>query len=198
MEPRRQQIARTHFDTLAALFNPGTFRRIEMLGIGPGWRCWEVGAGGATVPRWLAQRSSPGGRVLATDRDVSAMHDASLDDPILSDPVLSDAARRDAVSSENCGFEVLRHELGADPPPEGGFDLVHARLVLMHVHDRRAPLATMITALRPGGWLLVERLVGEGLATEAEIEQHLADIEADLADLASFPLVSAWGRKPGT
>jgi hypothetical protein len=51
MDPRRQQIARTHFATLAALFNPGTFRLIEMLGIGPGWRCWEVGAGGATVPR---------------------------------------------------------------------------------------------------------------------------------------------------
>jgi SAM-dependent methyltransferase len=36
------------------------------------------------------------------------------------------------------------------------FDLVHARLVLVHVPDRAAALATMVAALRPGGWLLVE------------------------------------------
>jgi SAM-dependent methyltransferase len=279
MDPRRQQIARTHFATLAALFNPGTFRRIEMLGIGPGWRCWEVGAGGATVPRWLAQRSSPGGRVLATDRDVAALEDAALEAAVLEAAVLEDAGLRDAAGSGDGGFEIRRHELGADPAPREGFDLVHARLVLMHVPDRDGALATMITALRPGGWLLVEdadpllqplaspdehgpaaeranklrvatwelmsrradlafgrtlprllgsagladvgadayislagpaqaqfqrtiierqrgRLVGAGLATDAEIEQHLADIEAGQVDLASFPVVSAWGRKP--
>jgi trans-aconitate methyltransferase len=36
------------------------------------------------------------------------------------------------------------------------FDLVHARLVLVHVPDRARALATMVAALRPGGWLLVE------------------------------------------
>ena len=38
----------------------------------------------------------------------------------------------------------------------GTFDLVHARLVLVHVPDRAPALATMAAALRPGGWLLVE------------------------------------------
>ena len=44
----------------------------------------------------------------------------------------------------------------ADPPPPGGFDLVHARLVLVHVTDRAEALRRMVGALRPGGWLLLE------------------------------------------
>ena len=43
-----------------------------------------------------------------------------------------------------------------DAPTQGTFDLVHARLVLVHVPDRARALATMVAALRPGGWLLVE------------------------------------------
>jgi SAM-dependent methyltransferase len=261
-DQRRQQIARTHFATLATLFNPGTFRRIEMLGIGPGWCCWEVGAGSASVPRWLARRSSPGGYVLATDRDTTSLREDLSESGPAGD-----------------GFEMRQHDLGDDPPPPGEFDLVHARLVLMHVPDRDNALAMLISALRPGGWLLLEdadpllqplacpdqsgpaqerankiraatwdllsqrtdlafgrtlprrlrdagltgvgadasvslagpaqdqfqrtmierqrqRLVGAGLATDTEITQHLADIGSGQLDLASFPLVSAWGRKP--
>src|SRR5205823_2770569 len=43
-----------------------------------------------------------------------------------------------------------------EPPEGGGFDLVHARLVLVHVTDRERALRTMADSLRPGGWLLVE------------------------------------------
>ena len=51
---------------------------------------------------------------------------------------------------------VRRHDVGSDEPPPGPFDLVHARLVLVHVPQRDAALAAMVGALRPGGWLLVE------------------------------------------
>ena len=37
------------FDSLAALFNPVTFRHLETLGISQGWHCWEVGVGGPSV-----------------------------------------------------------------------------------------------------------------------------------------------------
>jgi len=43
-----------------------------------------------------------------------------------------------------------------DPPPAEQFDLVHARLVLVHLTDRAAAMRTMIDALRPGGWLVIE------------------------------------------
>ena len=43
-----------------------------------------------------------------------------------------------------------------DPPPAGPFDLVHARLVLVHVPERAKAMEAMVGALRPGGWLFVE------------------------------------------
>ena len=118
---------------LAALFDPSTFGHLDRLGVGPGWRCWEVGAGGASVPRWLAERVGPRGRVVATDID----------------PSWAEAAEAD-------GVEVHRQDVAREVPPGGPFDLIHARLVLVHVPERDAALTAMVGALRPGGWLLVE------------------------------------------
>ncbi len=129
----RQREAGTRFDEIGALFDPGTFRHLDRIGIGAGWRCWEVGTGGASVPRELARRVAPGGRVLATDLDLSW-----------------------AASAAEDGVELRRHDVGTDAPPDGSFDLVHARLVLVHVVRRESALRSMIEALRPGGWLLVE------------------------------------------
>lgn len=128
----RHAQAGARLDALATLFDASTFRHLEALGVAAGWRCWEVGAGGPSVAGWLAARVDPGGRVLATDIDVSRLA-----------PV-------------NGNYDVLRHDVGADEPPSGGFDLVHARLVLVHLRRRVEALATMVTVLRPGGWLLLE------------------------------------------
>jgi hypothetical protein len=43
--------------------------------LGPGWRVWEVGAGGPTLLSWLAEQVGPDGQVLATDIDTAWMHD---------------------------------------------------------------------------------------------------------------------------
>src|SRR6202012_624857 len=70
---------------------------------------------------------------------------------------MSLSRRRGAGGLGRLIMELRRHDGAADPPPEPGtFDLVHARLVLVHVPDRARALATMAAALRPGGWLLVE------------------------------------------
>ncbi|HEX7745805.1 MAG TPA: methyltransferase domain-containing protein [Micromonosporaceae bacterium] len=253
----QQAEAGTRFDALATLFNPSTFRHLDALGVAEGWRCWEVGAGGPSVPSWLAARVGPTGRVLATDIDVSWMTAAS-----------------------GPGYEVRRHDVGIEPPPGTVFDLVHARLVLVHVPQRAAALSAMISALRPGGWLLVEeadpmmqplvcpdesglpqrlanklkrdfrtlmaqrgvdlsygrtlprllrgaglvdigadaffpmtgaactllehatvvqirdRLVAANLATNEEVDQHLDNVASGLLDLATSPMISAWGQKP--
>ncbi|MGH3637318.1 MAG: class I SAM-dependent methyltransferase, partial [Mycobacterium sp.] len=126
-------IAGGHFAALAALFNERTFRHIRALGIGAGWHCWEAGAGGASVPSWLSEQVGPSGRVLASDVDTAVLDEAA-------DPP----------------YQVRRHDLTVDPPPSAGFDLVHARLVLEHIKAPAVALATLVGALRPGGWLLVE------------------------------------------
>jgi ubiquinone/menaquinone biosynthesis C-methylase UbiE len=51
---------------------------------------------------------------------------------------------------------VLRHDITRDPLPSGAFDLVHARLVLIHLPERLRVLERLVAALRPGGWLVLE------------------------------------------
>ncbi len=118
---------------LAALFDPVTFRHVDALGIARGWRCWEVGAGGPSVPRGLAARVGPEGRVLATDIELAW-----------------------AGAAAGAPIEVRRHDVARDAPPAELFDLVHARLVLVHLPERERALQSMVSVLRPGGWLLVE------------------------------------------
>ncbi|MFH8747710.1 methyltransferase domain-containing protein [Streptomyces rimosus] len=254
----QQSEAGERFTALSALFDPWTFRHFEGVGVGAGWRCWEVGGGGASVPAWLGGRVGPTGRVVATDIDTSWVSGAS-----------------------EGNFAVLRHDVASEAPPAGGpFDLIHARLVLVHVADRDKALRSMAGALRPGGWLVLEdadpalqplvcpdeygpeqelanrlrrgfrelmrqrgadlaygrklprllreagladveadayfpvaspacaaleeatvrqvrdKLVAAGLATDDEIDRHLANIAAGGLDLATGPLISAWGRRP--
>jgi hypothetical protein len=43
-----------------------------------------------------------------------------------------------------------------------------------------------------------EGLLGAGIATAGELERHLHNVRSGSLDLATSPLVSAWGRKPMT
>ena len=128
----QQSEAGRRFEALSELFDPVTFRHLASVGVSPGWACWEVGAGGMGVPAWLAEQVGASGRVVASDIDTAWM------------------------PAESAAFEVLQHDVGVDQPPEGGFDLVHGRLLLTHVPQRIQALASMVQALSPGGWLVVE------------------------------------------
>jgi SAM-dependent methyltransferase len=123
--------AGARFGALSAVFDRWTFQHLEDIGVDTGWRCWEVGAGGPSVPRWLAGRVGATGEVLASDIDTSWLSGAEE-------------------------FAVLDHDVAAHPAPAGVFDLVHARLVLTHVAHRSVALWHMAGALRPGGWLVIE------------------------------------------
>lgn len=131
-DTRLREVVDARHEAVAALFDPVTCRHLEELGVGPGWRCWEVGAGGATVAAWLAKKAGPTGKVVLTDADASR----------------AEAAARPV--------EGRVHRLGRDEAPGEGFDLVHARLTLAEAPDPDRALRSMIRALRPGGRLLVE------------------------------------------
>ena len=129
----QQAEAGARFDALALLFNPSSFRHMSQCGLVDGWNVWEVGAGGPSIPTWLTQMVGLAGRVVATDIDTLWLD-----------------------RFEGRAYDVLRHDVAADPPPGTSFDLVHARLVLVHVIDRDRAISNMVSALRPGGWLVVE------------------------------------------
>ncbi len=118
--------------TLEELFDAGSIRVLEARGPQPSWRCLEVGAGGGSIARWLAERTA---FVLATDLDATHVR---------------------AVAGSN--LEVREHDLLRDELPENAFDLIHLRLVLAWLADRPAALARLLAALRPGGWLVAEEL----------------------------------------
>lgn len=112
--------------------DPTTIDQLKRLGVGPGWRCLEIGAGGGSIARHLAAMVGPTGHVLAIDLDTQLFKgDAS------------------AV------LEVRRLDFMTEDLPMG-FDFIHARLVVGHQHDRADALRRLAGALRPGGILLVE------------------------------------------
>jgi SAM-dependent methyltransferase len=121
------------FAALSAMYDPGTIRHLENCGTGEGWHCLEVGGGGGSIASWLADRVGPAGRVLVTDTDPRFME-----------------------TLERPNLEVRQHDIANDPLPEKSFDLVHARMVLLHVPERAKALRRMIAALKPGGWLVDE------------------------------------------
>ena len=124
------------FASLETLYDPWTIRHLEATGIGPGWQCWEVGAGGGSIATWLGERCGPTGHVLVTDIDPRFLVELAP----LAHPTL----------------EIQRHDIGSDPRPAQRFDLIHARLVLIHVPEREQALERMVTALSPGGWLVID------------------------------------------
>jgi hypothetical protein len=56
---------------IEATWDPGTWALLESIGVGPGWRCLEAGAGGGSIAAWMAERVGPDGSVLATDIDTT-------------------------------------------------------------------------------------------------------------------------------
>jgi SAM-dependent methyltransferase len=117
---------------LAEVFDPRTRTVLTRLGLGPGWRCLDVGTGAGTVAQWMAEQVGPNGWVLAVDVDT-----------------------RFAPPSAGT-LEVRRLDVVAEPLPDATFDLVHARGVLQHLAQREVVLDKMVAATARGGWVVVQ------------------------------------------
>ncbi|HMK99621.1 MAG TPA: class I SAM-dependent methyltransferase [Acidimicrobiales bacterium] len=124
---------------LQKLGDPITVRWFERLGVGPGWRCVELGAGGGSIAEWLSDCVGPTGRVTAVDRDTS-----------LLEPLAASRANVEVVKGDLCELEL----------PESRFDLVHSRSVLMHVPCSDRVLEQAVRCLAPGGRVFFEETDG--------------------------------------
>lgn len=136
---------------LEELFDPLTVRRLEGVGVAPGWHALEVGAGRGSIASWLASRVGEGGRVVATDIDTSLLEER-----------------------DHPNLEVVRHDVLVDDLPAEAFDLVHCRAVLVHLSDPRRALERMAVWLKAGGvlvaeepWTDVARLAPDAVVAEA-------------------------------
>jgi SAM-dependent methyltransferase len=123
-------VERARLRLLEEYHDPLSVSQLDAIGVGEGWRCLDVGAGGGSVTRMLAERAGSTGSVLAVDLDTSLLEE------LVSDRV-----------------EVRRHDLLSDQLPQAEFDLVHARLLLMFLSPRLGALERLVSAARPGGWV---------------------------------------------
>jgi len=152
-----EQQAQQRMAALPALYDPGTIRHLTQLGVGEGWRCLEIGAGGGTIARWLSERVGPTGRVLATDLDTRFLENLRLPN-----------------------VEVRKHNIESDPLPQNAFDLIHLRLVLVHLLSRDRVLQALVGALRSGGWLLAEEFDSLSMTPDASVNPAETSLEADV------------------
>src|SRR4051794_31503191 len=148
-------VQRRRLRALEAVLDPGTTRHLERLGVGPGARCLEVGAGGGSIATWLCDRVGPGGTVLATDLDTT---------------VLSDLSRPN--------LEVRVHDVLKDDLAAGAFDLIHLRLLLAWLGEPETALRRPGAALKPGGWLLAEEMDFVSLAVDPGVGAHIESLFA--------------------
>src|SRR5262249_35103535 len=59
--------------------DPGTIQRLSNLGVGPGWRCLEVGAGHGSIAKWLCEKVGTTGSVVAIDIDTRFLSGIAAD-----------------------------------------------------------------------------------------------------------------------
>lgn len=112
---------------LSALLDGTTRSVLSSLSLTEDPRSLEIGAGNGSVARMITE--DMGGAVLAADLETRYL--APLP-----------------------GVEVIRHDI-RNGVPTGPFDLIHARLVLVHLPARREIFAQLIDELAPGGWLAI-------------------------------------------
>ena len=160
---------------LAEFLDPVTTAGLAETGVTVGWQCLEVGAGGGSVARWLAERVAPAGAVLATDID-----------PVHVPRVP--------------GLDVRRHDITRDPLPAAAYDLAHARLVLLHLPGRLTALRQMARSLRPGGWLVLDEFDARYspvllAPSEQAADQYARFVESKVTVMEAAGADMSWGQR---
>jgi SAM-dependent methyltransferase len=126
------------------------------VGVGAGWRCLDIGPGGGSITRWLSDRVGPDGSVTALDLNP------------------------DQITAGG-NITVTRGDIRDVDLPANSFDLIHARLLLVHLTDPDKVLDRIVRALAPGGRLVLSEwdvLSWQRWLLHASSEQALAAFAA--------------------
>lgn len=148
-----------------------TARQLKLVGLQPGMRALDAGAGTGAIARVMAQMVGPEGRVTAFDASERRMEQGA------------------ALAAE-AGVENIQFVTGnlLEPSlPKGSFDFIWSRFVFEYLSDEEGEraIAGLIELLVPGGILAIEDIDGnmvfhDGL--DAETEHALNSIIKGLGD----------------
>jgi ubiquinone/menaquinone biosynthesis C-methylase UbiE len=131
---------------------------LARIGPRPGQAAADLGCGPYGILDLLSRAVSPGGRVLGLD----------------ADPEHVAMAREHAEADGLAGVEVITGDARDTGLPSDGFDLVHARTLLVTIPEPEEVLGEMVRLARPGGWV--------------------ASQEPDLGYSLCYPPLAAWDR----
>jgi ubiquinone/menaquinone biosynthesis C-methylase UbiE len=157
--------------TLSRVADGRTRRALVDVGIATGWHCCDVGSGAGVIAAWMAEQVGPTGRVVSIDVDTRFQ------------------------PPSGGVVEVRTLDVTSEPIGAGEFDLVHARAVLQHLAQREAVLDAMITATKPGGWIVVSDI--DWIQYDAQpAPEPYATLSRILRDLSSSQhgYDGTWGR----
>ena len=157
---------------------------LQRLGLGAGWRCVDVGAGGGDVSVALAEMVGRDGRVYAVD----------------SDPLARDEVARAAAAHAQV---IALTQAGEDLSLPEEVDLAFCRFLLLHVLEPLDVLHKMAEAVRPGGWVVAQepitsagRIGGSPLSMPDARHPDVGAVLPALARDAGLEVVDAWAEAP--
>ena len=125
----------------ADVFRPFTTQLLRNAGLVPGMRVLDIGCGPGDVSLIAADLVSPGGSVVAIDRD----------------PAVLERARARCAEQGATAIEFIQAEL-QNLPPLGQFDALVGRLVLMYLPDPAGTLRELTGHVRPGGIIAFQEI----------------------------------------
>jgi SAM-dependent methyltransferase len=157
---------------------------LDRLGLGAGWRCVDVGAGGGDVSLALAEMVGRDGRVYAVD----------------SDPLARDEAARAAAAHAQV---IALTQAGEDLSLPEEVDLAFCRFLLLHVLDPAVVVAKMAAVVRPGGWVVAQepitsagRIGGAPMSMPDALHPDIGALLPALVRNESLDVVDAWAEAP--
>ncbi len=139
--------------------------------------------------RSMVKALRPGGRLLVEDAD-PALQPLLCPDEYGPEQQLANRLRQ--------GFRQLLARRGADLSYGRQLPRLLRQAGLSRVEaDAHFPVTSPACAALEAATVrqVRDQLVTAGLATDEEIDRHLANIATGAMDLATAPMISAWGRK---
>ena len=118
-----------------------TERIFELAGIGKGMRVLELGTGAGDVALLLAEMVGPKGEVVSIERN----------------PEIQETAKKRAVERGFANIRFVVGDIGA-AEPEGVFDALAGRVVLMYVPEPVKVLTTLVRHVKPGGVVVFQEV----------------------------------------
>jgi len=122
---------------------PDMLTMLDRIGVGPGWRCLDIGCGPRGITDLLSERVGPGGHVVGLDMDEQHLAHARAHAP--------------------ANVEFVRGDAFGSDLPARSFDLVHMRFVASTAGDPERLIREAMRLTRSGGVVALQEPDGSTL-----------------------------------